>query len=286
MDLLGGDASAAGAAEDYLGDAVRAGGSTDEWLQRMATTRRSLAPFEIVGVALVKGGARARLVHDGDPWLVTCLVEPESPHRIARVAIGPLVLPGVTARLPMDFADYDLGESEPARHESFIVFGGLPGVGKSTLSEAVGRALRTPVFAIDWLMGALTPFGGHHFDDRWGIGLEQLTTLAMRQLAAGQSVILDSPMEEPALRDRWRSLAARAGAAYLPILCVCPDADEHRRRLEGRHRGIPGWHNAGNWDTVATRLARFPPWDEAMVVDTTVDPDANLRDVLARVRGH
>jgi predicted kinase len=162
---------------------------------------------------------------------------------------------------------------------------GLPGVGKSTLADAVGRALRVPVFAIDWLLGALTPFGGRHLDDLWSIGTEQLTTLAVRQLALGQSVILDSPMEEPPLRDRWASLATRYGARYVPILCVCPDADEHRRRLEGRQRGIPGWHDAGNWNNVADRASRFPRWDDAMVVDTTGDPDANLNAVMARIRG-
>ena len=29
---------------------------------------------------------------------------------------------------------------------------------------AHGRALGIPVFANDWLLGALTPFGGYHFD--------------------------------------------------------------------------------------------------------------------------
>jgi predicted kinase len=285
LELLGGGEAAARAVDDNLGDAVLARGPVDLWMQRMAMARQALDPFDVVGVELVEGGARARLVHDGDLWLVTCHVEPEAPCRIAGVAMSPRVPPGLTPRLPMDFADHDFDESEPARGESLIVFGGLPGVGKSTLADAVGRALRTPVFAIDWLLGALTPFGGRHFDDLWGIGTEQLTTLAVRQLALGQSVILDSPMEEPPLRDRWRSLASRCGAAYVPILCVCPDTEEHRRRLEGRQRGIAGWHNAGNWGNVADRAARFPPWGEAMVVDTTAEHNANLTAILARIRG-
>lgn len=33
----------------------------------------------------------------------------------------------------------------------FIVFTGLPGTGKSSLAEAVGRQLGIPVFAKDWL---------------------------------------------------------------------------------------------------------------------------------------
>jgi predicted kinase len=36
-----------------------------------------------------------------------------------------------------------------------IVFSGLPGTGKSSLAEAVGRALHIPVFAKDWLEATL-----------------------------------------------------------------------------------------------------------------------------------
>ncbi|CAA9294262.1 MAG: hypothetical protein AVDCRST_MAG93-4135, partial [uncultured Chloroflexia bacterium] len=38
-----------------------------------------------------------------------------------------------------------------------IVFAGLPGTGKSTMAEAVGRTLHAPVFALDWILGTLTP---------------------------------------------------------------------------------------------------------------------------------
>src|SRR5829696_161901 len=40
-------------------------------------------------------------------------------------------------------------------HMKFIVFSGLPGTGKSTLAEAVGRTLSISVFAKDWLEATL-----------------------------------------------------------------------------------------------------------------------------------
>jgi hypothetical protein len=58
------------------------------------------------------------------------------------------------------------------------------------------------VFAVDWLLGSLTPFGGYHLDDLFGIGAELLTTLAFRQLELGQSAILDFPAEDLATRIR------------------------------------------------------------------------------------
>jgi hypothetical protein len=59
-----------------------------------------------------------------------------------------------------------------------IVFGGVPGSGKCAVSERVRATLGVPVFALDWLLGALTPFGMRHHRDLRGIGNELLTTLA------------------------------------------------------------------------------------------------------------
>lgn len=254
----------------------------------MELTRRraaDYAPLRVVGIEATPCTARARLRNREDAVdVVTCEVEPEPPHRITATWVTGLVPAGMTPRLPADFADHPMRtRAEGAR---LVVFSGLPGSGKSTLADAVGQELGVPVFAVDWLLGALTPFGGRHLDGQWEIGAEVLTTLALRQLDLGQSVILDHPVEEEATRERWRSLARRAGAAFRVVVCQCPDEDEHRTRLSGRVRGIPGWHDAGDWDNVRRRLAVFPPWqDGALHVDTTRPHEANVAAVLAHLAG-
>ena len=72
-----------------------------------------------------------------------------------------------------------------------IVFSGLPGTGKTTLAEAMGREIGIPVFAFDWLMSVIVPHDilpSNQVSAEIGYGL--LTRLAERQLmlgAVGQS---------------------------------------------------------------------------------------------------
>ena len=89
-----------------------------------------------------------------------------------------------------------------------IVFTGLPGTGKSSLAEAVGRELGIPVFAKDWLEATLRRSGFEPTKNIGYAGYELLTTLAQRQLQLGQSVILDSVASIETVRTRWRELAA------------------------------------------------------------------------------
>jgi predicted kinase len=224
--------------------------------------------------------ARARVRgRDGAELVITCAVEPAPRRRLTVAWITGLVPESLTPGLPADFTGFPVPPAAPGAR--LIVFSGVPGTGKSTLSDATGRALGVPVFAIDWLLGALTPFGGYHYlGATLETGLEQLTTLALRQLALGQSVILDAPVEEPATRQRWRSLARQAGAGFRVIVCTCPDPALHRQRVEGRQRGIPGWHDAGDWDNVQRRLAAFPPWDGDVL---TVDGTRPLADCVAGI---
>jgi Predicted kinase len=251
----------------------------DEFARRMRARSTSYAPLGVVGVEATGHTARARIRHvNGQVDVLGCEVETEPPHRITATWLAGQVPAGTTARLPTDFAGYDIPR---CAGRSMVVFSGVPGSGKSTLADAVGARLHVPVFAIDWLLGALTPYGGRHLDGLAGIGYEQLTTLAVRQFALGQSVILDAPVEDPATRGRWRSLASRVGARFKVITCVCADPNVHRTRVEGRVRGIPGWHDAGDWADVSRRLGRFTPWEgDVLTVDTTRHHQHNVDLVL------
>lgn len=95
-----------------------------------------------------------------------------------------------------------------------VVFSGLPGTGKSSLADVVGRELNVPVFASDWLQATLKRSQlGDVAEKRIGfVGYELLTTLAERQLMLGQSAILDSVASIEAVRRQWQTLAHNYGA--------------------------------------------------------------------------
>jgi predicted kinase len=155
-----------------------------------------------------------------------------------------------------------------------IIFSGLPGTGKSMLAEALGKHLRIPVFARDWLEATLLRCelnparAGKSLG--WA-GYELLTTLAERQFMLEQSVILDSVAGMQTIRSTWRQLAEGYGTDWHVIECVCSDESIHRSRLNQRNRGIPGWHEL-EWSDVEKVKQYFVPWEEERLVLDMVHP--------------
>lgn len=160
-----------------------------------------------------------------------------------------------------------------------ILFSGLPGTGKSTLAERIGRQLGIPVFAKDWLEASLIQSGLRlMMDDKLlgFAGYELLTVLAERQFMLNQSVILDSVTSTQTIRTKWHQLAKQYGAEWRVIECICSDENLHRSRLSNRQRGIPGWHEL-EWADVEKVKGYYPAWEEDhLVLDMVNSLDENV----------
>ena len=160
-----------------------------------------------------------------------------------------------------------------------IIFSGLPGTGKSTLAEAVGKALGFPVFAKDWLEATLIRSGLKPTSQERPpgfAGYELLTILAERQLMLGQSAILDSVAGSQTIRSTWHQLAEQYDADWHVIECICSDETLHRLRLKERKRNIPGWHEL-EWSEVDRAKQDYSAWEgERLVLDMTHSFDENL----------
>lgn len=165
-----------------------------------------------------------------------------------------------------------------------IVFSGLPGTGKSTLAEAVGRRLSTPVFARDWLEAALlrselVPSDPHR--PLGSAGYQLMTTLAERQLSLEQSAILDSVASTQTIRETWKHLSKKYHASWIVIECICSDETFHKMQLARRKRQIPGWHEL-DWEEVEKVRKYYSPWQEERLVLDLTDPfEENLARAIA-----
>jgi predicted kinase len=166
---------------------------------------------------------------------------------------------------------------------ALIVVSGIPGTGKSTLADALAVALGAPVFAKDRIEASLWRSGVTAEHDSWTIAEDLLSTLAGEQLRREQSAILDTVARTSESRDAWRAIAEEYLADFKPIECICSDEAVHRRRIDGRERGIPGWYEL-TWDDVQRARSLWEPWDiDRLVLDAITPLGENVASAIAYV---
>ena len=162
-----------------------------------------------------------------------------------------------------------------------VVVSGLPGVGKSALSEELARRLGATLLSVDPIEAAL-----------WqsGIGRNQPTgiaayvvagALAEEQLKIGRPVLIDavSPVEES--RAGWRAIARRRNARLAVVVVTCTDENLHRQRIEARVRDISGMPEV-TWDRVQERRREYQPWRDPHLTIDSVLPVAEMADAAMR----
>jgi predicted kinase len=146
-----------------------------------------------------------------------------------------------------------------------IVFGGLPGTGKTSIAMEVARRSAAAYLRIDAIEQAIRKASGLG-EDVGPVGYEVGYALAEANLALGRIVVADSVNPIAFTREGWRQVAARTGATLLEVEIVCSDAAEHRRRVEQRQPDIAGLA-LPSWEAVVAR--EYEPWlDRALAIDT------------------
>lgn len=149
-----------------------------------------------------------------------------------------------------------------------VVFSGLPGTDKSTLSKMYAEETGAIWLSIDPIEGAMKISG---VENNYSLGVasyEIAKVIADQHIELGRSVIIDAvnPVEET--RDIWRKLAAKHKTKLDFVECTTDDQDLHKERIDKRVRNIPGMEEI-TWERVQSRKAEYQLWTENRIVIST-----------------
>jgi predicted kinase len=146
-----------------------------------------------------------------------------------------------------------------------IVFGGLPGTGKTTLAKAVAKKYAAVYLRIDTIEMAIRSSNVLR-DDVGPAGYVSAYWVPEENLRLGQPVVADSVNALQVTRDSWAQVARNALVSLVEVEVVCSDAAEHRRRIESRPAEIDGLPRL-TWESVCERT--YEKWSTPhLVIDT------------------
>lgn len=151
-----------------------------------------------------------------------------------------------------------------------IVFGGLPGTGKSSIACLLAKRLKATYVRIDTIEQALRQCGTLPH----GVVTEGYTVgyaVAEDNLRGGGTVIADCVHPLTVTRDAWVAVARRAAVPILAVEVICSDIEEHRRRVETRVSDIVGLV-LPSWGAIQRRS--YQRWDGPHVILDTASQTA------------
>jgi predicted kinase len=163
-----------------------------------------------------------------------------------------------------------------------IIFGGLPGIGKTTIARELASQLGAIYVRIDSIEQAIRDSGTvrQPLNDT---GYRVAHAIAEDNLRLGRTVIADSVNPIQLTRDAWIGVAHRAQVGAAEVEVICSDPQQHRQRVETRPADISGLR-LPTWEEVVSR--EYEPWERKhIVIDTTgrsvAESVKQLREALA-----
>lgn len=162
-----------------------------------------------------------------------------------------------------------------------ILIGGLPGSGKSTLSEALATKLKIPLFSKDRLEASIVQNGLVPSKELNDVGYDLLRNLVDEHERLNQTVILDFIGNKTRVEKLWPSLLSKN---LIAIECICSDNSTHKNRIESRTRGIEGWYEL-SWEDVEKASREYKPLvANRLILDSMDSTETNLQIAVEYIR--
>ncbi|NTF43430.1 AAA family ATPase [Rhizobium rhizogenes] len=163
-----------------------------------------------------------------------------------------------------------------------VIFGGLPGSGKTTIARALAERLGATYVRLDTIEQALRNSGMLR-DEVGPAGYIAAYGIAGDNLKLGNTVIADSVNPISITREAWSQVARRAGVSAIDVEVICSDRVEHRRRVETRQTDIEGHVNPTRDEVVTLSYENWGPGP--IVVDTALKAvDDIVTELVDRLR--
>lgn len=157
------------------------------------------------------------------------------------------------------------------------IFSGLPGTGKTTLSQKLAEHTSAVHLRIDTIEQGLRDICSVNVV---GEGYRLAYRIASDNLNLGISVVADSCNPINLTRKEWEEVARNSQSDFTNIEIICSDKEEHKKRIENRISTIPNF-KLPSWESVITR--EYHSWgkDNRIVIDTALKTtDESFGDLL------
>ena len=149
-----------------------------------------------------------------------------------------------------------------------IIFGGLPGSGKSTIAQALALELQTTYLRLDSIEQAIRSASSLPVEADVGpAGYVVLYRIAVDNLRLGRTVIADTVNSIDITRAAFRATAREANRAFIEVEIMCSDKTVHQHRAESRVSTVEGLIPP-TWNQIQAR--KFEPWTPDLRIDTTL----------------
>ena len=160
-----------------------------------------------------------------------------------------------------------------------IIFGGLPGSGKTTIARTLAQKIKAVYLRIDTIETALKK-SSLKITDVAEAGYYAAFDIAKDNLDLGHIVVADSVNACPLSRDAWQNVARSTKKDFIEIEVFCSDPVEHKKRIQERVIDIKELIPP-TWEQVQARDYHY--WDvKGLRIDTAKQSvDAALEAIVA-----